>query len=83
MRFFRVADLVAQLEEALKNGTLPRLKRQIETCELLILDELGYVPFQKTRVRTAFSHHRGLLRTKKCHRDLEFRVWTVEPGIWG
>jgi DNA replication protein DnaC len=47
VRFFRVADLVAQLEEALKNGTLPRLKRQIEACELLILDELGYVPFQK------------------------------------
>ncbi|KAF0994833.1 IS21-like element helper ATPase IstB [Geobacillus sp. TFV-3] len=47
VRFFRVADLVAQLEEALKNGTLGRLKRSIDACELLILDELGYVPFQK------------------------------------
>lgn len=47
VRFFRVADLVGQLEEAMKQGTLHRLKRQIEKCNLLILDELGYVPFQK------------------------------------
>uniref|UniRef100_UPI002628FC0C ATP-binding protein n=1 Tax=uncultured Metabacillus sp. TaxID=2860135 RepID=UPI002628FC0C len=40
VRFFRVADLVGQLEEALKEGTLQKLKRQIEKCDLLILDEL-------------------------------------------
>lgn len=33
VRFFRVADLVGQLEEALKQGTLPKVKRQIETCD--------------------------------------------------
>jgi DNA replication protein DnaC len=40
VRFYRVADLVAQLEEALERGTLQRMKRSIESCDLLILDEL-------------------------------------------
>lgn len=43
IRFFRVADIVGHLEEAMKLGTLHRLKRQIEKFDLLILDKLGYV----------------------------------------
>ena len=46
MKFFRVADLVGLLEEALQQGNLTRIKKQIEACDLLILDELGY-KFQK------------------------------------
>ncbi|MEH7457470.1 ATP-binding protein, partial [Bacillus sp. JJ1127] len=45
--FFRVADLVSQLENGFEKGTLQKIKRSIETCDVLILDELGYVPFQK------------------------------------
>ena len=45
VKFFRVADLVGLLEEALQQGNLTRIKKQIEACDLLILDELGYVPF--------------------------------------
>lgn len=45
--FYRIADLVDQLELALQCGTLLNLKQKIERCDLLILDELGYVPFQK------------------------------------
>ena len=45
VKFFRVADLVGLLEEALKQGNLTRIKKQIEACDLLILDELGYVLF--------------------------------------
>lgn len=45
--FYRVADLIDQLEQALQTGKLVQLKRKIEKCNLLILDELGYVPFQK------------------------------------
>ena len=68
VRFYRVADLVGDLEESLKQGKLQRLKRQIEKCDLLILDELGYVPF-KRRLRVTFSYYSRLLRTEKrnCH----------------
>ena len=50
VKFFRVADLVGLLEEALQ----PRIKKQIEACDLLILDELGYVPFQKQGAELLF-----------------------------
>ncbi|MCQ6344190.1 ATP-binding protein, partial [Bacillus cereus] len=54
VKFFRVADLVGLLEEALKQGNLTRIKKQIEACDLLILDELGYVPFQKQGAELLF-----------------------------
>lgn len=77
VRFFRVADLVGQLEEALKEGTLQRLKRQIEKCDLLILDELGYVPFQKQGSELLFHiiadcyEHKSVIVTS----NLEFGQW--------
>ena len=54
VKFFRVADLVGLLEEALQQGNLTRIKKQIEACDLLILDELGYVPFQKQGAELLF-----------------------------
>ncbi|WP_445669191.1 IS21-like element helper ATPase IstB [Margalitia sp. FSL K6-0131] len=77
VRFFRVADLVGQLEEAMKLGTLHRLKRQIEKCDLLILDELGYVPFQKEGSELLFHiiadcyEHKSVIVTS----NLEFGQW--------
>jgi DNA replication protein DnaC len=77
VRFFRVADLVGQLEEAAKEGTLQRLKRQIEKCDLLILDELGYVPFQKQGSELLFHiiadcyEHKSVIVTS----NLEFGQW--------
>ena len=77
VRFFRVADLVGQLEEALKEGTLHRLKRQIEKCDLLLLDELGYVPFQKQGSELLFHiiadcyEHKSVIVTS----NLEFGQW--------
>ncbi|WP_445612378.1 IS21-like element helper ATPase IstB [Geobacillus sp. YF-1] len=77
VRFFRVADLVAQLEEALKDGTLGRLKRHIDTCELLILDELGYVPFQKQGSELLFHIIADCYERKSVivTSNLEFGQW--------
>lgn len=77
VRFFRVADLVGQLEEALKEGTLQKLKRQIDKCDLLILDEVGYVPFQKQGSELLFHiiadcyEHKSVIVTS----NLEFGQW--------
>lgn len=77
VRFFRVADLVAQLEEALQAGTLQRLKRQIDKCDLLILDEVGYVPFGKQGSELLFHiiadcyEHKSVIVTS----NLEFGQW--------
>lgn len=76
-RFYRVADLVEQLEEALKSGTLQRLKRQIEKCDLLILDEVGYVPFQKQGAELLFHVIADCYEQKSVivTSNLEFGQW--------
>lgn len=77
VRFFRVADLVEQLEAALKAGTLQRLKRQIEKCQLLILDEVGYVPFQKQGAELLFHIIADCYEQKSVivTSNLEFGQW--------
>ena len=47
VRFFRVTELITQLMEAREERELLRLKKQLAKLDLLILDELGYVPTSK------------------------------------
>lgn len=55
VKFFTVASLANKLIEANQNGTLPRLMRQIEKLDLLILDELGYIPLHKEGAELLFQ----------------------------
>jgi DNA replication protein DnaC len=45
--FMRAADLVRSLLEARDNRELTRLHRRLQYVELLIVDELGFVPFDR------------------------------------
>lgn len=45
--FVRAADLVRQLIEARDNRQLTTLQRRLQRAYLLILDELGFVPFDR------------------------------------
>jgi DNA replication protein DnaC len=47
VKFYTVAGLVNRLLEANENGALPKLFKQIEKLDCLILDELGYIPLHK------------------------------------
>lgn len=75
--FYRVADLVARLEEGFQRGTLQRVKRNIERCDLLILDELGYVPFQKEGAELLFHMIADCYEQKSVivTSNLEFGQW--------
>ncbi|MGY4111964.1 DNA replication protein DnaC [Aeribacillus sp. SP014] len=64
VRFFRVADLVAQLEEALKEGTLNRLKRQIEKCDLLILENWATSLFKSKVLNYCFILSQTVMNIK-------------------
>lgn len=44
VRFFRVTELITQLLEAKEERQLLRMRQQLGKPDLLILDELGYVP---------------------------------------
>lgn len=46
-RFFNLVDLANQLEREKLDGQAGRLARQMEKIDVLILDELGYLPFSK------------------------------------
>lgn len=45
--FFRASDLVRTLLEARDARTLARLQERLRRASLLLLDELGFVPFEK------------------------------------
>ncbi len=48
MAFRQAADLVRALVEARDERTLSRLHERFQKVALLIVDELGFVPFDRT-----------------------------------
>ena len=55
VRFFTVTSLVTQLIEAREERQLQRMLGQLERQDLLVLDELGYVPFSKLGAELLFE----------------------------
>jgi DNA replication protein DnaC len=55
VRFFRVTELVTQLMEAREERHLGRMRSQLGKLDLLILDELGYVPASKVGAELLFD----------------------------
>lgn len=47
VRFFRVKELITQLLEDKEDRQLLRYRQQLIALDLLVLDELGYVPASK------------------------------------
>ena len=47
VRFFTAADLVMALERAKRENTLEVLLKDIAKSDLIVIDELGYVPCPK------------------------------------
>jgi len=77
VRFYTVTELVLKLAEARKNGTLERLRNDLNSLDLLILDEWGYVPVDRDgsqllfRVISDSYESKSLILTT----NLEFSKW--------
>ena len=82
VRFYSVTSLVTQLLEQREERGLQRLQRQLERHHLLILDELGYVPFSKTGAELLFDViSRAYERTSLIvTTNLHFEQWTEVMG---
>ena len=82
VRFYSATSLVTQLLEQREEPGLQRLQRQLERHHLLILDELGYVPFSKTGAELLFDVvSRAYERTSVIvTTNLPFEQWTEVMG---
>ena len=82
VRFYRVSELVAKLQERHVSGTLTRFQKELMRCDLLILDEVGFVPFHQTGAELLFHvisecyEQRSLIVTS----NLEFGQWNSVFG---
>jgi DNA replication protein DnaC len=78
VRFHTATDLVTQLVECREERGLQRLHKQLQRFPLLLIDELGYVPFSKAGaellfelIGRAYEHHSLMVTT-----NLAFEEWT-------
>ena len=78
VRFFTAASLINQLIEAQENQTLSRLESTLLKQQLLIIDELGFVPFSQQGAQMLFTflsqrYQRGSVIITT---NLPFTEWT-------
>ena len=77
VRFYRTAALVNQLSEAKKAGTLGLLIKKLNKVSVIILDEFGYVPYDRTGAQLLFDYLSEIHEQKSVilNTNLEFSRW--------
>lgn len=73
VRFFTVTDLTTQLTEAREERQLKRMLNQLQRHDLIVLDELGYVPFSQHGAELLFDV------ISRCYEQVSLIVTTNLP----
>lgn len=77
VKFFRTASLVNQLSENKESGNLSGFIKKLSKASILILDEFGYVPYDRTGSQLLFDYL-SEIHEQKCvilNTNLEFSRW--------
>lgn len=82
VRFYTAAGLISELMEARENHSFSRLQARLLKFDLIVLDELGYIPFTAGGSELLFQfcserYERGSLIITT---NLEFGAWTEVFG---
>jgi DNA replication protein DnaC len=82
VRFYSAASLVTALLERREERTLGRTLKAMERMELIVIDELGYIPFSKAGAELLFEVvSRAYERTSLIvTTNLPFEAWTEVLG---
>ena len=69
--------LINQLSEAQERGTLSQLHKRMDKAEIIILDEFGYVPYNRTGSQLLFDYLSEIHEKKVIilNTNLEFSRW--------
>ncbi len=76
-KFFRTAALINLFSENKAKGTLDALKKKLNAAQILILDEFGYVPYDRTGAQLLFDYLSEIHEKKSVilNTNLEFSQW--------
>ena len=77
VKFYRTAALINLFAENQAKGNLTALKRKLNSAEILILDEFGYVPYDRTGAQLLFDYLSEIHEVKSVilNTNLEFSQW--------
>lgn len=77
VKFYRTAGLINLFSESKAKGTLTQLKKKLNAAEILILDEFGYVPYDRTGSQLLFDYLSEIHEKKSVilNTNLEFSQW--------
>ena len=77
VKFYRTAGIINLFSECKTKGTLTQLKKNLSVAEILILDEFGYVPYDRTGSQLLFDYLSEIHEKKSVilNTNLEFSQW--------
>lgn len=77
VKFYRTAGLINQFTESQQKGTLSSLKKRLNNAQIIVLDEFGYVPYDRTGSQLLFDYLSEIHESKQVilNTNLEFSQW--------
>jgi DNA replication protein DnaC len=82
VKFRRASDLVTQMTEAVNEKHLSQFIKNVNACDVLIIDELGYLTFDSAGANLLFQIFAARYETKSTlvTSNLEFSKWVTFLG---